>query len=214
MKNPFGKLQLIKMNSYQNDGDFEEDNPYFYCQGSFLSYDSKIDIDQYFNTHQNLAETKVQGQIEQNEKANSQDEEQFIVGEIQNIEVPIENQIFKKKKGKNFPKQIGNYLIKHIKQFPEQEIPIGIQQLKNQADLMKKNGKQLSFAISDFRNACQDKKSQKYLKDFLKNKLPLYQVHSNMIYDPTENYGLIVNAYVGACNPQLWKGNSQIERIK
>ncbi|CAD8120217.1 unnamed protein product [Paramecium sonneborni] len=115
--------------------------------------------------------------------------------------------------GKNFPKQMGKYLMKHLRNQCPCKIPKGIQGLQEKAELMKQNGKkEVSFAIQDYKVAASsDFQSQIYLMDFVKNKLPIYLINSRMIEDPTKLYQFIHNTYVGICNPTKWLGNYQTE---
>ncbi|CAD8158178.1 unnamed protein product [Paramecium pentaurelia] len=112
---------------------------------------------------------------------------------------------------KNFPKLIGTHLLKQIEQSPNCNIPKGIQQFRDYAMKRKQAKLQQSFAIEDFRRIClNSEESKEYFIDFILNKFIVHLMHSSKFTQIDLVLDLIRNAYVGACNPEQWKGNMQI----
>ncbi|CAD8208107.1 unnamed protein product [Paramecium pentaurelia] len=114
---------------------------------------------------------------------------------------------------KNFPKLLGTHLLNQIEQFPNSNIPEGIQQFRDNAVVRKQAKLQQSFAIEDFRRIClNSEESKEYFIDFILNKFIVRLMHSSKFTQIDLVLDLIRNAYVGACNPQQWKGNMQIDQ--
>ncbi|CAD8109530.1 unnamed protein product [Paramecium primaurelia] len=114
---------------------------------------------------------------------------------------------------KNFPKLLGTHLLNQIEQFPSSNIPEGIQQFRDNAVVRKQAKLQQSFAIEDFRRIClNSEESKEYFIDFILNKFIVRLMHSSKFTQIDLVLDLIRNAYVGACNPQQWKGNMQIDQ--
>ncbi|CAK91057.1 unnamed protein product (macronuclear) [Paramecium tetraurelia] len=114
---------------------------------------------------------------------------------------------------KNFPKLLGNHFLAHLEQISDQILPPPITQFLLEFHQIKESKKQLSFAISDFSKLClASEESKKFFIDFLQNKLPVRLIHSNKFTKIKHVLDLVRNAYVGACNPERWKGNMQIAK--
>ncbi|CAD8056268.1 unnamed protein product [Paramecium primaurelia] len=112
---------------------------------------------------------------------------------------------------KNFPKLIGRHLLKQIEQSLGCNIPKGIQLFLDYAMKRKQAKLQQSFAIEDFRRIClNSEESKEYFIDFILNKFIVHLMHSSKFTQIDLVLDLIRNAYVGACNPEQWKGNMQI----